>query len=83
MSPILNLLLYIIPILMVLTHTSTQYPLLVESIIYIWTKNCLIPPTDAELMGGCRRTGEVYYSLFIKEFPHKYLILTHYMLSAW
>ena len=57
---VLDLLLYITLLVMVLTWPSVQYPINVASIIGIWTINCLIPPTDVELMGGHRRTSEEY-----------------------
>ena len=54
MFPILNLLLYITLLIMVLTWPVTHYLIKIACILGIWTINCLIPPTDAELMGGCR-----------------------------
>ena len=82
-SPILNLLLYIELLVMVITCTTTQYPIMIKFILGIWTTNCLIPPTDAGLIGGHRRTRERYESLLLRSFPTENLILTHYMLSAW
>ena len=45
--------------------------------------NCLIPQTDAEIMGGCRFTREVGDSLRLQTFPKKNLILPQYIISAW
>ena len=46
-------------------------------------KYCLIPPTDAELMGGLRRTREGDYPQHLRTFKNKNLILTHYMIIIW
>ena len=68
---------------MVLTWPTIRYPIKITSILGIWTTDCLIPPTDAKLMGRNRRAREVNNSLCLGAFPKKNLILTHYMLSAW
>ena len=60
MFPILNSLLYITLLLMVLTWPATQYPINISYILGIWETNFLIPPINAVLMGGCRRTREEY-----------------------
>ena len=82
-SPILSLLLLITLLFMVLTYPAIQYPIKVESILGIWKINCLIPPTDAELMARHGRTSEGHESICIRAFPKENLILTHYMFSAW
>ena len=61
----------------------TQYLIKTVSILGIWKMNCLIPPTDAELMGGCRHKKERYYPTYLEAYHKKNLILTHYMLIAW
>ena len=58
MLPILKLLLYLMVLVMVLTWNATQYPINISSMLKIWTKICLIPPMDVELMGGYRHTRE-------------------------
>ena len=68
---------------MVITCTAIQYPIMITYILGIWTTNFLIPPTDAEMMGGHRRTGEGDYYLCLRSFPKYNLILIHYMISAW
>ena len=45
MFPVLNLLLYIMLLIMVLTWPATRYPIKITFILGIWTTNCLIPPT--------------------------------------
>ena len=66
MPHILNLLLYITILIMVLTWPATYYPIKIKSIIGIWNINRLIPPTDAEIMGGNRRTREGYEYLCLR-----------------
>ena len=83
MSPILNLSFYITLLIMVLTWPATQYPINIVSILGIWTTNCLIPPTDAEMMGGNRRTREGDDSLCLRAFPKENPILAYYILGAW
>ena len=83
MSYILNLLFYIPIPPMVLTCTATQYPTTITSVLGIWATNCLLPPTDVELMVGHRRTREVDDSQQPRPFPDQNPIITHYMLSAW
>ena len=61
MLPILKLLLYITVLYMVLTWSATQYHINIVSILGIWTKNCLIPPSEEELMGRHRCTREIDY----------------------
>ena len=80
--PILHLFFYIKLLIIVLTWPAIQYPIKVSSILGIWTTNCLIPPTDAELMGGNRCTREGYEPLCLRAFPKENLILAHYMLST-
>ena len=75
-SPILNLLFYITLLLMVLTWTNPQYPIKIASILGFWSTNCLVPPTGAELMSACRHTRERDYSLCLRFFPKRTLILT-------
>ena len=82
-TPVLKSLLYITLLIMVLTCPATQYPINIASILGIWTSNCLIPSTEAELMVGCRCTRKGCYLLLLRAFPKKILILAHYMLSAW
>ena len=81
--PILNLLLYIELLIMILTWIAIQYPIKISSILGIWTTNCLIPPTDAEMIGGHRQTRDEDNSLCLKTFSKENLIFTHYMISAW
>ena len=54
---------------MVLTWPTIQYLIKIASILGIWTTNCLILPTDVELMGGHRlmREGDDY--LFHRAYP--------------
>ena len=49
----------------------------------ICTNNFIIPPTDAELMGRCRRKRWIYSHPCLEASPKENLILTHYMLTAW
>ena len=83
MYPILNLLLYITPLLMFLACPSTQYPIDISSILGIWATNCLILPTYAELMvrRECTREGDDVQHR--RALPKKTPTLTHYILSAW
>ena len=82
-SPVLKLLLHITLLIMVFTWPEIQYPTKFASILVIWTINCLIPPTDVELMGRHRRRREGHDSLQIRAFSNDNIIPTHYMLSAW
>ena len=68
---------------MLLTWPAIQYTINISYIIGICTTNFLIPETDAELMGGHRRTREIHDSLCFREFPINNLILLQYILSAW
>ena len=82
-SPILKVLLHVTLLTMVLTWTTIQYPINITYILKFFTIKCLIPPTDAELMGRHRPTREKHTSLLIGDFPKENIILVHYMLSAW
>ena len=64
-------------------NLATQYPIKISSITGIWTTNCMIPPIDAELMGGCRHMRERYDYLRLMPLPKKNFILTHYMFRVW
>ena len=68
---------------MVLTWTTTQYPIKISSILRILNTKFLIPPTDAELMDRNRRTREGYAYICLRDFPKENLAPTHFMLSTW
>ena len=76
-SPILKLLLHITLLIMFLPWPAIQCPIKVVSIIGIWTINCLIPPTDTELMGRHRLTREGHDYLCISPPPKENLILAY------
>ena len=82
-SPILKLLLHITFLIIFLPWPAIQCLVKVVSIIWIWTINCLIPPTDTELMGRHRLTREGHDYLCISPPPKENIILAYYMLSAW
>ena len=82
-SRITNILLHIILLLMVLTWNAIQYLIKIALILVIWERNCLISPTEEDLMGGIRLTREGYGHQQLRVFPKQNLILIHYMLSAW
>ena len=68
---------------MVLTWSFIIYTINITLVLKILTLNCLIPPTNAELMRKIQRAmeGDIYKC--IKDLPKKYIILTNYMLSEW
>ena len=83
MLPIRNLPFCITILIMVLIWNTTQYSIKISSILGIWTKTFLIPPTNAELMGGKILTREVYESLCLWALPKDNLFLMNYILSTW
>ena len=52
--PILDLILHFTLFVIISTWSVTQYPIKTSSILGGLTMNCIIPATDAELMGGSR-----------------------------
>ena len=66
-----------------ITCTTTHYPINITSLPGIWTKNGLIPPTDAEIIDRHRRTREGYDSLGLRAFPNYNLIIMQYILITW
>ena len=68
---------------MILTWTTIQNSINISSILGIWTTNFLIPPTEAELMGGHIRMREGHEYLCLSAFPKENNTLTHYTISAW
>ena len=81
-SRINNILLHIVLLPMVLTWTAIQYLIKIALILVIWEINCLISPTEEDLVGGIRLTREGYGHQQLRVFPKQNLILIHYMLSA-
>ena len=81
--PILNLILYFTLLIIFLTWPAIKHPIKFASILGICTTNCLIPPMNAEQMGGHRHTKEGNDSLCLRSLPKYNLIFMHYMLSAW
>ena len=81
--PIIKLLLHITLLILVLPCPTIQYPMKVPSILGIWTINCLVQPTDMELMGIHRRTREVHESICISSFYNYNIIIMHCMLGSW
>ena len=68
-SLILELILLVTLLVIVLTWPEIQYPIKVTSILGIYKINCLIPPTDVELMVIHRCMKELHDSICIRSFP--------------
>ena len=80
---ILDLILHFTLYIIISTWSVTQYPVNTASMLGICTNNFIIPPTDAELMGRCRRKRWIYSHPCLEASPKENLTLTHYMLTAW
>ena len=58
-------------------------PIKIPQFLVICKINCFVLPVYAELMGICQYTREGEKSHILNYFPIQYLILTHYIISAW
>ena len=82
-TPVISLFIYFIILFMVLNWILIKYTTKITSVIVIWNLNCLIPPTDAEPMGGIRCIKQVEVSQCLKILQNQDFILTHCMISKW
>ena len=83
MTPAIGLIISFTLLLMVLNWPFIKYPINITSFLGICSINLLVPPTNSELMIGCRQNMEVDYSQCSKYFPKQDLSLTHYIVNSW
>ena len=81
-NTVIDLVIYFILLVMILTCTMAKLPIKITSVLWIWTLKCVILPMDIELMDGhcCMREGDTWQ--YLSNSPNQGLVLTHYMLSA-
>ena len=82
-NPFTKLFTYTMILFIVLIWDVIKHPIQIKSVIGICILNCLIPSTDADLMGIWSHTREWDESQLLNKLSRQDLILTHYIISTW